>query len=71
MEQELKILKQVATDIELLKEKVDKIEASLDEIDDDLHEVKPEYLEKLKNIESGKFVSKKDFEKKFNVKDYL
>ena len=68
MEQELKILKQVVVDLETVKEKLNKIEASLDEIDDDLHEVRPEYLENLKKIETGKFVSKEDFEKKFNVK---
>jgi len=63
MEQELKILKQVAADMETLKEKVDNIAASLDEIDEDLHEVRPEYLEKLANIEKGKFITKKELEK--------
>ena len=63
MEQELKILKQVAADMETLKEKVDNIAASLDEIDEDLHEVRLEYLEKLANIEKGKFITKKELEK--------
>ena len=63
MEQELKLLKQVAIDIEFLKEKVETIAASLEEIDEDLHEVRPEYLEKLAKIEKGKFITKQELEK--------
>ena len=30
---------------------------------DDLHEVSPEYLEKLKKIDEGKFISRAELEK--------
>ena len=44
------------------------MEAALADIASDLHEVRPEYIEKLKRIEKEGTISKKGFEDKFGVK---
>ena len=44
------------------------LEVTFTEIDADLHEVKPEYIEKLKKIEAEGTISQEEFEKKFGVK---
>lgn len=54
MQESVVLLKQISSDLGLLKEKVVRIERIVEEIDDDLHEVRPEYIEKLKKIEAGK-----------------
>lgn len=45
-----------------------KLEVTMEEIDMDLHEVKPEYTEKLKRIEKEGTISQEAFEKRFGVK---
>lgn len=47
------ILKQIANDVADIKRKVEKIEESIGELDMEMREVKPEYMEKLKKIEKG------------------
>lgn len=53
----------IIDDLDFLKKKVLKIELEISEINDDLHEVKPDYLIKLEKIDKGRFISRKDFEK--------
>ena len=49
-------LKQLAKDVSFLKEKIIEIQIDVREINNDLHEIKPEYLKKLKKIDKeGKF----------------
>jgi hypothetical protein len=60
---EAKVLEQIARDVSEVKQKIGLIEQELSEICEDLHEVKPEYLEKLKRIDGGKFLSREEFEK--------
>jgi len=50
-------------DLSFLKEKILKIEMDVSEINDDLHQVRPEYLEKLKKIDEGKFISRAELER--------
>ena len=40
-----------------------KIEQEISEINTDLHEVRPEYIEKLKKIDQGRFFSREELEK--------
>ncbi|MBI2112904.1 hypothetical protein HYT52_05180 [Candidatus Woesearchaeota archaeon] len=57
-------LQNVQQQLSFLIEKVTKIESNIEEIHQDLHQVKPEYIEKLKEIKKGKthhFSSKDDF----------
>ena len=54
---------QILNELEFLKEKILKIEMDVSEINDDLHLVNPEYLEKLKKIDEGKFISRAELEK--------
>ena len=59
-------LRQISEDLNFLKKKVMLIEERVEEISDDMHEVRPEYLEKLKNLDSGpskKYKNLEDFEK--------
>ena len=58
------IIQNLQKDITIIIEKISMIESSIEEISDDLHQVKPEYLAKLKKIEKKKgktFSTKKDF----------
>lgn len=60
---EIQLLKRMAEDISFLKQKVIHIEEELTDISNYLHIVRPEYVEKLKKIDQGKFLSREEFEK--------
>ncbi len=51
-----------------LKKKVVEIEESIEDINIDLHHVKPEYIKKLEAIKKEGTISSAEFEKKFGVK---
>ncbi len=63
-----KMLRQIAKDIALVKKKVDSIESELNDLSYDLHEIRPEYMEKLDRIEKEGRITKEEFENKFGVK---
>ncbi len=42
-------------DIKFVKDQIEEIKININEIHDDIHPVRPEYLRKLKRIEKGKF----------------
>jgi hypothetical protein len=55
---ETHVLKQLAEDVSFLKERVVEIQIDISEINADLHEVRPEYVKKIKRIDKkGKFKS--------------
>jgi len=60
---EMILNQQILADMAFLKEKILKIEMDISEIDDDLHVIRPDYLVKLKKIDTGRFISRADFEK--------
>ena len=60
------LLKQIAEDVADIKRKVIKIENGMEELDIEMHGIKPEYIEKLKRIDKGKFFSEKEFEKELS-----
>ena len=62
------ILKQIAKDVAVMKQKLEGMEEELSDIAKDMHVVKPEYMEKLKRMEKEGTISKKEFEEKFGVK---
>lgn len=62
--EEGKLLLKIAEDVGAMKQKIDKIEREVEELAEDLHEVRPEYLEKLKRIDSGKFLSREEFNRR-------
>lgn len=56
-------MRQMQSDIMLLKKRVNALEAEVEVIDNDVHEVRPEYLKKLEKIEkTGKFYRFKNVE---------
>ncbi|MBU4246461.1 hypothetical protein L6303_06475 [archaeon] len=60
---ELAVMRQMQSDIMLLKKRVNALEAEVEVIDNDVHEVRPEYLKKLEKIEkTGKFYRFKNVE---------
>ena len=59
---------QILNELEFLKEKILKIEMDVSEINDDLHLVNPEYLEKLETIKEEGTISSAEFEKKFGIR---
>lgn len=56
---------QILNELAFLKEKILKIEMEVGEINDDLHQVRPEYLKKLEAIKKEGTISSAEFEKKF------
>lgn len=44
----------ILDDLAFLKEKILRIEMEVSEINDDLHQIRPDYLEKLKKIDNRK-----------------
>jgi|TARA_B100001971_G_C17936767_1_gene405548 hypothetical protein len=57
-------LNKIHEDLDFIKQKVIVMDNELEDISNDLHKVRPEYLEKLKKIKKGKFHSfstKKEF----------
>ena len=65
---EVQLLQQIADDIADIRGRMTKLEVTMEEIDMDLHEVKPEYIEKLKRIGKEGTVSQQEFEKRLGVK---
>lgn len=60
---ELAAMRRMETEISLLKQRLNALEAEVKVIDEDVHEVRPEYLKKLENIEkTGKFYRVKSVE---------
>ena len=53
--EEAKLLQKIASDLSLVKQKVIKIEHEVEEINEDIHEIRPEYAEKLKLTAAGSF----------------
>ena len=68
MSTEVQLLRKISEDVTDIKERITKMEVTMDEIDMDLHEVRPGYIEKLKKIEKEGAVSQEEFEKEFGVK---
>ncbi|MBI4399130.1 hypothetical protein HY570_00120 [Candidatus Micrarchaeota archaeon] len=66
--EDINLLKRVAQDINFLKKKVNRIEEEVLDISNELHEVRPEYIKKLKKIKDEGTISQKEFEKKFGVR---
>ncbi len=60
---EMLVNQRIMDDLTFLKEKILKIEMDVSEINDDLHQVRPEYLKKLKKIDEGKFISRAELER--------
>ncbi len=54
---------QILSELAFLKEKSLKIEMEVSEINDDIHQIRPEYLEKLKKIDQSKFISRAELER--------
>jgi len=60
---EMLVNQRIMDELTFLKEKILKIEMDVSEINDDLHQVRPEYVKKLKNIDKGKFISRAELER--------
>lgn len=59
---------QILNELAFLKEKILKIEMEVSEINDDIHQVRPEYLKKLEAIKKEGTISSAEFEKKFGTR---
>ncbi len=57
------LLKQIVNDICFIKKELFEIKEEIGDLKDIELEVKPEYVEKLKEIEKGKFFSRQEFER--------
>ena len=68
MTAEIQLLQQIAGDVADIRTKITLLEVTFNEMETDLHEVKPEYIEKLKKIEAEGTISQEEFESQFGVK---
>jgi len=65
---EAELLERIISDLDFLKKKIISIEETIEDIDNDLHHVRPEYIRKLESIKKEGTISSSDFEKKFGVR---
>ncbi len=65
---EAAILNKIVKELDFLKNKMTKIEVTLDEIDNDLHEPSPAYLKRLEKLKKEGTISSKEFEARLGVK---
>ena len=65
---EADILSRIYEDLSFLKEKMSVMDNELEDISNDLHRVRPQYLEKLETIRKGGF---KTFNRKEKLLDFL
>lgn len=65
---EAELLEKIVSDLDFLKIKIISIEETIEDIDNDLHHVKPEYIRKLESIKKEGTISSVDFEQKFGVR---
>lgn len=58
---EINVLKQIQSDLSFIKQNVSIIEEEVEAISGDIHELRPEYVKRLQEIEKkGKFLSFKN-----------
>lgn len=62
------LLKQIAKDVAVLRERIIVVEEELRDISEDIHELRPEYLKKLKKIKKEGTISQKELEKRLRIK---
>ena len=67
MENQVQLLKDIANNVDDIKKRLTNIEFAIKEVDMDIHEVRPEYLEKLKKLDNEETISEEEFEKQFGV----
>ncbi len=65
---EAQLLQRIVSDLDFLKIKITSIEETIMDLDNDLHHVKPEYIQKLESIKKEGNISSSDFERKFGVR---
>ncbi len=65
---EAELLEKIVSDLDFLKIKIISIEETIEDIDNDLHHLKPEYIRKLESIKKEGTISSVDFEQKFGVR---
>ncbi len=65
---ETQLLERIASDLDFLKKKVVEIEESIEDINNDLHHVKPEYIKKLESIKKEGTISSAEFENRFGIR---
>jgi len=58
-----KLIEKMAKDIDFMKQRLVAIEEDIKEISEDMHDVRPEYIEKLNKIDRNKFLTRAEFEK--------
>ncbi|MCL7413769.1 MAG: hypothetical protein M8353_09155 [ANME-2 cluster archaeon] len=65
---EAELLEKIVSDLDFLKIKILSLVETIEDIDNDLHHVKPEYIRKLESIKKEGTISSADFEQKFGVR---
>ena len=65
---EAAVLEKIIKELDFLKNKITKIEVTLDEIDNDLHELNPAYLKRLEKMKKEGTITSREFEERVGVK---
>ena len=66
MKNENQLLKQIASNVVEIKERLANLEETIKE-SDLVHEVRPDYIKKLKKLDEEETISEEEFESKFDV----
>ena len=62
-------MERLAKDLKFIKDQIIEIKTDVSEINDDIHVVKPDYIEKLNKIRKGKFIRVKNFAERYGIKE--
>ena len=66
MKNENQLLKQIASNVVEIKERLANLEETIKE-SDLVHEVRPDYIKKLKKLDEEETISEEEFESNFDV----
>lgn len=63
------LMENLAKDLRFIKDQILEIKTDVSELNEDLHVVRPEYIQKLKKIQRGKFIRVKNFAERYGIKE--
>ena len=63
------LMEKLAKDMKFIKDQILEIKMNVSEINDDIHVVRPGYIEKLNRIRKGKFIRVKNFAERYGIKE--
>ena len=63
------LMERLAKDVKFIKDQILEIKTDISEITEDLHVVRPEYIQKLNKIKKGEFIRVKNFAERYGIEE--